>query len=199
MELYLPPKDLLESWPVGPQNATLLGDRVFTEIIELKWGRQSECRPPGPVSLQREETSKQATYRKRTMWGWRQITVRFRRLRNARDWQQTTRSMRGLGQTASQPLEGTNPTDLLISNFQHQNRWVKQPSLWNFVAAALANDYRSVQCQISNVMRVLSSLYYLQSNPTAGHTHRGNQNWKRHMYPNVHRSTVYNSQDMETT
>ena len=25
------------------------------------------------------------------------------------------------------------------------------------------------------------------------------QNWKRHMYPNVHRSTVYNSQDMEAT
>ena len=33
----------------------------------------------------------------------------------------------------------------------------------------------------------------------AGHTHRGNQNWKRHVYPNVHRSTVYNSQDMEAT
>ena len=28
------------------------------------------------------------------------------------------------------------------------------------------------------------------SNPTAGHTHRGNQNWKRHMYPNVHCSTA---------
>ena len=26
-----------------------------------------------------------------------------------------------------------------------------------------------------------------------------NQNLKRHMYPNVHRSTVYNTQDMETT
>ena len=37
------------------------------------------------------------------------------------------------------------------------------------------------------------------SNPTAGHTHRGNQNWKRHVYPSVHRSTVYNSQDMEAT
>ena len=37
------------------------------------------------------------------------------------------------------------------------------------------------------------------SNPTSGHTHRGNQNCKRHMYPSVHRSTVYNSQDMETT
>ena len=30
-------------------------------------------------------------------------------------------------------------------------------------------------------------------------THRGNQNWKRHMYSKVHRSTVYNSQDMEAT
>ena len=38
------------------------------------------------------------------------------------------------------------------------------------------------------------------SSPTAaGHTHQGNQNWKRHMYPNVHRSTVYNGQDMEAT
>ena len=39
----------------------------------------------------------------------------------------------------------------------------------------------------------------LPSNSTAGHTHWGNQNWKRHVYPNVHRSTVYNSQDMEAT
>ena len=37
------------------------------------------------------------------------------------------------------------------------------------------------------------------SNPTAGHTHWGNQNWKGHVYPNVHHSTVYNSQDMEAT
>ena len=37
------------------------------------------------------------------------------------------------------------------------------------------------------------------SNPTSGHTHWGYQNWKRHAYHNVHRSTVYNSQDMEAT
>ena len=30
-------------------------------------------------------------------------------------------------------------------------------------------------------------------------THQGNQIWKRHMHPNVHRSTVYHSQDMEAT
>ena len=37
------------------------------------------------------------------------------------------------------------------------------------------------------------------SNPTSGHTYQGNQIWKRHVHPNVHRSTVYNSQDMEAT
>ena len=39
----------------------------------------------------------------------------------------------------------------------------------------------------------------LPSNLTPGHTHWGNQIWKRHMHPNVHRSTVYHSQDMEAT
>ena len=37
------------------------------------------------------------------------------------------------------------------------------------------------------------------NNPTAGHTHQRNQNWKRHVYPSVHPSTVYNSQYMEAT
>ena len=36
-------------------------------------------------------------------------------------------------------------------------------------------------------------------NPNTGNTHWGNQNWKRHVYPNVHSSTVYNRQDMEAT
>ena len=37
------------------------------------------------------------------------------------------------------------------------------------------------------------------SNPTSVHTDRGNQNWKRHVYTSVDRSTVYSSQDMEAT
>ena len=37
------------------------------------------------------------------------------------------------------------------------------------------------------------------SNPTSGHTHQGNQIWKRHVHLNVHHSTVYHSQDMEAT
>ena len=40
-------------------------------------------------------------------------------------------------------------------------------------------------------------LTYDPANRTAGHIHWGNQNWKRHMYPSVHHSTVYNSQYME--
>ena len=37
------------------------------------------------------------------------------------------------------------------------------------------------------------------SNPTAGCTHWRNQSQKRQVYPNIHHSTVYNSQDMEAT
>ena len=34
---------------------------------------------------------------------------------------------------------------------------------------------------------------------TPGYTHQGNQNRKRHVYPTVHHSSVYNSWDMEAT
>ena len=47
-----------------------------------------------------------------------------------------------------------------------------------------------------------NSLYWIAiwpNNPTAGDTHWGNQNWKRHTCPSVHRSTVYNSSDVEAT
>ena len=37
------------------------------------------------------------------------------------------------------------------------------------------------------------------SNPPPGHLSRENGNSKRYMYPNVHCSPMYNSQDMETT
>ena len=35
------------------------------------------------------------------------------------------------------------------------------------------------------------------SNPTPGHISRENSNSKRYMHPNVHSSTIHNSQDME--
>ena len=37
------------------------------------------------------------------------------------------------------------------------------------------------------------------SNPTPGHLSRENHDLKRHMYSSVHCSTIYDSQDMETT
>ena len=37
------------------------------------------------------------------------------------------------------------------------------------------------------------------SNPTPGHISREKHNWKRYRHPNVHCSTIYNSQDMGTT
>ena len=37
------------------------------------------------------------------------------------------------------------------------------------------------------------------NNPTPRHILWGNQNWKRHMYPNIHCGTIYNRQNMEAT
>ena len=37
------------------------------------------------------------------------------------------------------------------------------------------------------------------NNLTTGHIPWGNHNWKRHMYPNIHCSTIYNTRDMEAT
>ena len=37
------------------------------------------------------------------------------------------------------------------------------------------------------------------NNPTPGHEPRENHNSKKYMHPNVHYSTIYNSQDMEAT
>ena len=58
----------------------------------------------------------------------------------------------------------------------------------------LSRDFSNTTVQIS----ILRTAIW-PSNPTAGHTHWGNQNWRRHVYPNVHCNTVYNSQDMEAT
>lgn len=48
----------------------------------------------------------------------------------------------------SWPSEGNSPADTLVSDFQppelwdNKSLWFKAPSLWHFVIAALANQYR---------------------------------------------------------
>ena len=58
-----------------------------------------------------------------------------------------------------------------------------------------ANQCFVLFCFVFTLQYCIGFAIYLH--PTTGHTHQGNQNWKRHLYPNVHCSTVYNSQDME--
>ena len=49
--------------------------------------------------------------------------------------------------------------------------------------------------------KIKIELPYGSSNPTPGHTSRKNENsnLKRYIHLNVHSSTIYNNQDMETT
>ena len=59
--------------------------------------------------------------------------------------------------------------------------WTGRPGvLWFMGSQRVGNDWAT-------------DLIWWPSNPTTGHTSWGDQNWKRHMYPNVHCSTIYNS------
>ena len=61
----------------------------------------------------------------------------------------------------------------------------------------IVQKYQFFSAQLSNSveipLKIANRAALWPSNPTSGHTHWGNQNWKRHVYPNVHCSTVYNS------
>ena len=65
-----------------------------------------------------------------------------------------------------------------------------------FIAALFIIARTRKQPRCPSADEWIRKLWY---NPTSGHTHQGNQIWKRHVHPNVHPSTVYHSQDMEAT
>ena len=52
----------------------------------------------------------------------------------------------------------------------------------------------SIEVHLKLNVEVLGS-----SHPTPGHVFRENSHLKRYMHPNVHCSTIHNSQDMEAT
>ena len=72
----------------------------------------------------------------------------------------------------------------------------REPS---YTVGGNANEYSHYGEQCGDSLKTGNRTAIQPSNPTAGHTHRKKQNLKRHVYPNVHHSSVYNSQDMEAT
>ena len=115
----------------------------------------------------------------------------------------TWRSQINTGKRKSKPQWGT---------ISHQSEWLQSKSLWAINAGegvekrepSYTVGGNGIQLShygehwgdaITNWNR--TAIQY--SNPTAGHTHRGNQNWERHEYPNFHHSTADNSQDTEAT
>ena len=60
---------------------------------------------------------------------------------------------------------------------------------WSDLAAAWKTVWRFLKKLGIKPMELL----HWPTNPTLRHIPWGNQNWKRHMYPNIHCSTVYSS------
>ena len=55
------------------------------------------------------------------------------------------------------------------------------------------NWYSHYGAQYGDSIKNWEKNYQWANNPTTGHIPRGNHNWKGHMHPNVHCSTVYSS------
>ena len=62
-----------------------------------------------------------------------------------------------------------------------------------YIGAATMENSMEVPQKTKNWVAIWSN------NSTPGHIPRQNYNSKRYMHPYVHGSTIYNSQDMETT
>ena len=63
--------------------------------------------------------------------------------------------------------------------------------LGNQISTTTMENSMEIPLKTKNIATICSS------NLTPGHISGGNHNLKRYMHPNVHRTTIYNSQDMK--
>ena len=67
--------------------------------------------------------------------------------------------------------------------------WRTPLTLWVAMQTGTATTENYVETSLKTQNRTTIQ----PSNPSPGHTHQENQNWKRHMYPNVHCGIAYDS------
>ena len=76
----------------------------------------------------------------------------------------------------------------------HKESWgPKNWYFWTVMLVEMQTDNSHYGEQYGNSFKNWNKTTIWPSNPTTGHTLWGNNNWKRHMYSNVHCSTIYNS------
>ena len=89
----------------------------------------------------------------------------------------------------SHQSESLSPKSLQTTN-AGESVEKREPS---YTVGGNANWYSRYGKQCGHSLNTGNRTAIQTSNPTAGHTLQGNQNQERHMYSNVHCSTIYNS------
>ena len=95
------------------------------------------------------------------------------------------------------PASGSFQMSQFFASGGHKLGWAQGSPLTLLVGMQTSTATMGNSVEI--LLKTVSRTAIRPRNPTVGRIHWGNQNWNRHVYPNVHRSTVYNSQDMEAT
>ena len=69
----------------------------------------------------------------------------------------------------------------------------------SYTASGMPTGTATMENSMKVPLKTKNRVTILTCNPTPGHITRENSNLKRYMHPNVHSSTIYNSQGTEAT
>lgn len=140
------------SWPPGPENVALFGNRVFSEGMKFHWGPGGGSYPTvtgvrterGILDTERRihRADNVHTQRKGAMW----LRWGLDKVRNAKDGQKTAEAGRDKEWSSPEPSLGARPCwslDFGLAVSKTARSWIsvalKPPRSWDFLAAVLGN------------------------------------------------------------
>ena len=89
---------------------------------------------------------------------------------------------------------GFSNSHVWMWELNHKESWgPKNWCFWTVMLVEMQIDTVTMENSVEISLKTENKTTTWPSNPTTGHTLWGNNNWKGHMYSNVHSSTIYSS------